>query len=103
MEMKKKAKKGKKKQSKPRKKSKNPVSVKKTPAKKTAKKKLVPATKTHEELSALRISAKAASGASGTVVACWFKDPGGADQCIPMDSTACKNAGGVPRPGNCPN
>jgi hypothetical protein len=101
MEMKKKEQK--KKKSKPKKKSKKPVSVKKVAAKKAAKKKLVLATKTHEELRALRMSAKAASGASGTLVACWFKDPGGADQCIPMDSTACKNAGGVPRPGNCPN
>jgi hypothetical protein len=93
----------KKKQSKSKTKTKKPASVKKASGKKTTKKKLVPATKTHEELGALRLSAKAASGASGTIVACWFKDPGGADQCIPMDSIACKNAGGVPRPGNCPN
>jgi hypothetical protein len=100
---KKEKKKGKKKKSRPRIGSKKPVSAKKASVKKRAKKRLVPATKTHEELSALRMSAKAASGSSGTIVACWFKDPGGADQCIPMDSTACKNAGGVPRPGNCPD
>jgi hypothetical protein len=93
----------KKKQSKLGKKSKKPVSVKKVAAKKRTKKKLEPATKTHEELSALRLTAKAASGASGTIVACFFKDPGGTEQCIPMDATACKNAGGVARPGNCPN
>lgn len=93
----------KKKQSKTRKKSRKPASRKRASATKTAKKKLVPVTKTHEELGALRMSARAAPGTSGTLVACWFKDPGGSDQCIPMDSTACKNAGGVPRPGNCPD
>ena|SRR5713101_4491067 len=99
----------KKKQSKGRKKGKKPASArkptsaKKAAGKKTTKKKLVPATKTHEELGSLRLAAKAASGASGTLVACWFKDPSGDDYCIPMDSTACKNAGGVPRAGNCPN
>jgi hypothetical protein len=49
------------------------------------------------------MSAAAPVGASGTIVACWFKDPDGSDQCIPMDSTACTNAGGVPQPGNCPD
>lgn len=92
-----------KKQSKAKKKSKKGVATKKASSKGTPTKRVLPATKTHDELAALRFSAKAASGASGTIVACWFKDPGGSDQCIPMDSTACKNAGGVPRPGNCPN
>ena len=71
--------------------------------KKKSAKIVLPATKTHEELGHLRLTASAVAGASGTTVACWFKDPGGADQCIEMDSTACTDAGGVPRPGNCPN
>ncbi len=68
----------------------------------------VPATKTEEELKELRKKALAspksqAVGGGGTV-ACWFKDSGGADQCIPMDSAAsCTAAGGVPVSGNCPN
>jgi hypothetical protein len=93
-----------KKRSKSKTKNKKPASgAKKAYVNKVFEQELVPATKTHEELKALRLGATLPSGASGTIVACWFKDPGGADQCIPMDSNACTNAGGIPRPGNCPD
>jgi hypothetical protein len=33
--------------------------------------------------------------------ACWFKDPGGSDQCIPATQADCQSEGGVWTPGNC--
>jgi hypothetical protein len=33
--------------------------------------------------------------------ACWFKDPGGSDQCIPATQADCQGEGGVWTPGNC--
>lgn len=75
---------------------------------------LTPATKTKEELQALRKMATAPRGAigaggaagvgNGGPVACFFKDPNGSDQCIPFpDSDSCTAQGGVPVAGNCPN
>lgn len=62
-----------------------------------------PAVKTWTELEGLRsLSAKTISAGSPTV-ACWFKDNGGKDQCIPMERDACINEGGVPTAGPCPN
>jgi hypothetical protein len=62
-----------------------------------------PAVKSEQELLALRTLSTKTIRSGGMVVACWFKDGGGADQCICMDSADCTNAGGVPTAPPCPN
>jgi hypothetical protein len=62
-----------------------------------------PAVKSEHELQSLRTLSRKAILSGGTLVACWFKDNGGADQCICMDSGDCTNAGGVATAAPCPN
>jgi hypothetical protein len=60
-------------------------------------------TKTHKELRTLRTTFSASITEASPSGACWFKDPGGSQQCIPATQADCKNEGGVWTPGNCPN
>jgi hypothetical protein len=62
------------------------------------------AIKSKEEVDALRASALEVMASGGPSVACWFKDGGGTDFCVPVASAqSCTDQGGQTRGGNCPN